>query len=64
MLVKDPQDSDAKIETNEQWTDLIDREGLWHVKQTTYLFSCSRACHQRCFNDNLKSFIATETRND
>ena len=37
-LVKDPQDSEAKVETDEQWTDLIDRGGLWHVKETTYQF--------------------------
>ena len=37
-LVKDPQDSEGKIETDEQWTNLIDRGGLWHVKETTYQF--------------------------
>ena len=37
-LVKHPQDSEAKIETDEQWIDLIDRGGLWHVKEMTYQF--------------------------
>jgi len=37
-LVKDPQDTETKIQTDEQWTDLIDRGGLWHVKEMTYQF--------------------------
>ena len=37
-LVKDPQDDEAKLETDEQWTNLIDRGGLWHVKESTYQF--------------------------
>ena len=37
-LVKHPQDSEAKIEIDEQWTDLIDWGGLWHVKEMTYQF--------------------------
>ena len=35
-LVKDSEDCEAKIETDEQWTHLIDRGGLWHVKESTY----------------------------
>ena len=52
-LVKDPQDDEAKLETDEQWTDLIDRGGLWHVKESTYpVFSCCRAYHQGWFIDH------------
>ena len=51
-LVKDPQDSERKIETDEQWTNLIDRGGLWHVKEMTSVFSCSRTRHPRCSNDH------------
>ena len=40
-LVKDPQDTETKIQTDEQWTDLIDRGGLWHVKEMTYQFFCT-----------------------
>ena len=27
--------------TDEEWTDLIDRGGLWHIKGTTYQFFCA-----------------------
>ena len=32
------EDSDELYATGEEWTDLIDRGGLWHVKEFTYQF--------------------------
>lgn len=39
-FVKDSQDTiETKVElVSPQWTDLIDRGGLWHVKEMTYQF--------------------------
>lgn len=64
-LIKDPQDCEAKIETDEQQTHLIDRGGLWHMKESTYqFFSCCRARNQRWYTDHEKSLLTTEARDD
>ena len=39
-LTKD-RDSGEEHGTDEKWTDLIDRGGLWHIKETTYQFFCT-----------------------
>ena len=48
-LVKDC--SDETVGTSEDWTMLVDRGGLWHVKETTYALFLSleqemRSCLQ------------------
>ena len=35
-LVKDDSDADEDVGTAEEWTNIIDRGGPWHVKSTTY----------------------------
>ena len=39
QLVKDK--SRLECETDEEWTKMIDRDGLWHVKETTFQLFCA-----------------------
>ena len=64
-LVKHPQDSEAKIETDEQWTELIDRGCLWHVKEMTYQFFCAvdHVIREALMTIKNPSLATTKTRN-
>ena len=64
-LVKHPQDSEAKIETDEQWTELIDRGCLWCVKEMTYQFFCAvdHVIREALMTIKNPSLATTKTRN-
>ena len=63
-LVKHPQDSEAKIETDEQWTELIDR-GCWRVKEMTYQFfhAVDHVIREALMTIKNPSLATTKTRN-
>ena len=49
--------------TDKEWTDLIDRGGLWYIKGITYQFcAVEYVCSEGSFNDSCKTFITVKTR--
>ena len=64
-LVKHLQDSKAKIETDEQWTELIDRGCLWRVKEMTYQFfrAVDHVIREALMTIKNPSLATTKTRN-
>ena len=55
-LVKDDSgDADEDVGTAEEWTNIIDRGGLWHVKSTTYSFFLAVEEEIRCHLSSLQS---------
>ena len=55
QLVKDKNDADQGRDEYEEWIDLIDREGLFHIKGTIFQFSSPRPSGLRCFKITRKA---------
>ena len=51
-LVKDY--SDETIGTSEEWTMLVDRGGLWHVKETTYALFLSSPVYNLLYQNPMQ----------
>ncbi len=40
-LVADDEDDEEEQETSAEWVNLVDRGGLWHITNATFMFFCA-----------------------